>query len=72
MKKRKVNLIMFANSTVVLLDDVLGMAFVESGKSAKSEDYLVVQLAVANSKWLSRPPSTLPFCPPESQVPGRR
>ena len=48
-KRRSVNLTMLANSTVVLLDDVLGMAFVEFGNSAKSEDVLVVQLVVANS-----------------------
>ena len=47
--KKKVNLTMFADSTAVLLNDVLGMASVESGSSARSEDCLVVQLAVASS-----------------------
>ena len=69
--KEKVILTMSANSTVVLLDDALGMAYVMSGNSAGSEGYLVVQLAVANSCWLSRPPSSLPFCPSVRQVPGR-
>ena len=49
MKKRKVKFTMFAKSSAVLLDDVLGMASVESGSSAGSEDCLVVQLAVASS-----------------------
>ena len=44
-----VKLTMFAKSSAVLLDDVLGMASVESGSSAGSEDCLVVQLAVASS-----------------------
>ena len=44
--KKKVNLTMSANSTVVLLDDVLGMVSVVSGSSAGSEDCLVVHLAV--------------------------
>ena len=47
--KKKVNLTMSGNSTAFLLDDVLGMASVESGGSAESEDCLVVQLAVASS-----------------------
>ena len=49
MKKRKMNLTMFASSTAVLLDDVLGMASVESGSSAGSGNCLVVQLAVESS-----------------------
>ena len=49
MKKKNVNLTMSANSIVALLDDALGMAFVEFGNSAESEDCLVGQLAVANS-----------------------
>ena len=71
MKKRKVNLTMFANSTAVLLDDFLEMASVESGSLAVSEGCLVVQLGVASSLWLSRPLSSLPFCPSVRQVPGR-
>ena len=47
--KRKVIPTMFANSTDVLLDDVLGMASVEFANSAKSNDYMVAQLLVANS-----------------------
>ena len=41
MKKRKVNLTMFANSTAVLLGDVLGMAFVEFGKLGKKNEGLL-------------------------------
>ena len=53
MRKKKVNLTKFANSIVAtLFYVVLRMAFVESGNSAESEDYLVDQLAVANSTWI--------------------
>ena len=45
---KKVNLTMFASSTLGL-DGVLGMASVEFGGSAGSEDCLVVHLAVASS-----------------------
>ena len=39
---KKVNLTVSANSTVVLLDDALGMAFVDFGNSADSEDFFIV------------------------------
>ena len=46
---KKVNLTKSAKSTVVaLLDDALGMVFVEFDNSAESEDYLADQLVVAN------------------------
>ena len=45
---KKVDLTIFASSTVAL-DDVLGMASVEFDSSPRSEDCLVVQLAVASS-----------------------
>ena len=49
LKKKKVNVTKSATSTVVaLLDDALGMPFVEFDNSTESEGYLVDQLAVVN------------------------
>ena len=50
MRKKKVNLTKVASPIVAtLLSDVLRMAIVEFDDSEESEDYLVDQLAVANS-----------------------
>ena len=71
-EKRRVSRTTLARSTVVLLDDVLGMASVEFGGLAEPENCLVVHLAVASSRWLARHPSSLPFCPSVRHVPRRR
>ena len=64
LKKKKVNVTKSATSTVVaLLDDALGMPFVEFDNSTESEGYLVDQLAVGNPWWFSRLTSSDPSCP---------
>ena len=58
------NLTKFASSIVATpLFDVLRMAFVESGNSAESVDYLVGELAVANSQFSLRLLGSRSFCP---------
>ena len=60
-KKKNVNFTMSANSTVVLLDDALGMASVESGNSAGSSGSrvrLIFQCELIQvSALLFRPPN---------------